>query len=95
MPPIVVILPDAQEVRVRLHARQQMKDGWRYQVGILIWQDGVEGIAEAVEQRMWVAPGHARPIPGVSYEHVPTQRLSATGTIVQAVHTLLTCSYSG
>ncbi|MGW8358307.1 DUF6233 domain-containing protein [Streptomyces wedmorensis] len=80
MPPIIVILPDAQEVRGRLHARRQTKDGWHYQVGILIWRDGTESIAEPAEQRMWVAPGHVRPIPGVSYAHVPTHRLSAAGT---------------
>ncbi|MGW5434560.1 DUF6233 domain-containing protein [Streptomyces sp. NPDC004059] len=25
-----------------------------------------------------MSPAHARPVPGVSYEHVPTHRLSAT-----------------
>ncbi|MEV4590972.1 DUF6233 domain-containing protein [Streptomyces chartreusis] len=78
VPPICVILPDAQEVRGRLHARRQVKDGWLYQVGILVWQDGSNGSAEPAEQRVWVSPAHARPLPGVSYEHVPTHRLSAT-----------------
>ncbi|MFE9927138.1 hypothetical protein ACFYQA_38175 [Streptomyces sp. NPDC005774] len=68
VPPICVILPDAQEVRGRLHARRQVKDGWLYQVGILLWQDGINGSAEPAEQRVWVSPAHARPVPGVSYE---------------------------
>ncbi|MEV5012616.1 DUF6233 domain-containing protein [Streptomyces sp. NPDC055692] len=80
VPPIFVILPDAQEVRGRLHARRQVKDGWLYQVGILVWQNGTYGLAEPAEQRVWVNPAHARPVPGVSYEHVPTHRLSATDT---------------
>ncbi|MFE8950457.1 DUF6233 domain-containing protein [Streptomyces sp. NPDC007856] len=78
--PIVVILPDAQEIRGRLHARRQVKDGWLYQVGILVWQNGTNGSVEPAERRVWVPPAHARPIPGVSYEHVPTHRLSATDT---------------
>ncbi|MGW9030905.1 DUF6233 domain-containing protein [Streptomyces sp. NPDC055722] len=80
VPPIFVILPDAQEVRGRLHARRQVKDGWLYQIGILVWQDGTNGSAEPAEQRVWVSPAHARPVPGVSYEHVPTHRLSETDT---------------
>ncbi|MFD4976234.1 DUF6233 domain-containing protein [Streptomyces sp. NPDC058424] len=80
VPPIFVILPDAQEVRGRLHARRQVKDGWLYQVGILVWQNGTYGLAEPAEQRVWVSPAHARPVPGVSYEHVPTRRLSGTDT---------------
>ena len=78
VPPICVILPDAQEVRGLLHARRQVRDGWLYQVGILVWQNGTNGSAEPAEQRVWVSPTHARPVPGVSYEHVPTHRLSAT-----------------
>ncbi|MGW1364985.1 DUF6233 domain-containing protein [Streptomyces chartreusis] len=43
-----------------------------------MWQDGTNGSAEPAEQRVWVSPAHARPLPGVSYEHVPTYHLSAT-----------------
>ncbi len=82
--PIFVILPDAQEVRGRLHARRQVKDGWLYQVGILVWQNGTNGLGEPAEQRVWVSPAHARPVPGVSYEHVPTHRLSPTDTPPQS-----------
>ncbi|MEV0186279.1 DUF6233 domain-containing protein [Streptomyces sp. NPDC050625] len=81
--PIFVILPDAQEVRGQLHARRQMKDGWLYQVGILVWQNDTNGSAEPAEQRVWVSPAHARPVPGVSYEHVPTRRPSGTDTASQ------------
>lgn len=79
-PSIFVVLPDGQEVRGRLHARRQVQDGWLYQVGILVWQDGANGSAEPAEQRVWVPPAHARPVPGVSYEHVPTRRLSGEAT---------------
>lgn len=34
--PIMVTLPGGHEIRARLHARCQTKDGWRYQVGVLI-----------------------------------------------------------
>jgi hypothetical protein len=73
-PPICVVLPDGQEVRGRLHARRRAKDGWLYQVGILVWQDATNGLAEPAEQRVWVSTAYARPVPGVSYEHVPTRR---------------------
>ncbi|MGW7201308.1 DUF6233 domain-containing protein [Streptomyces chryseus] len=71
-PPICVILPDGQEVRARLHARRRHTDGWQYQVGILTWQDGRNDTAEPVEHRAWISPAHARPLPDVSYQHVPT-----------------------
>ncbi|WP_406190255.1 DUF6233 domain-containing protein [Streptomyces sp. NBC_01017] len=71
-PPICLVLPDGQEVRGRLHARRRAEDGWLYQVGILVWQDATSGPAEPAEQRVWVSPAHARPVPGVSYQHVPT-----------------------
>ncbi|MET8413153.1 DUF6233 domain-containing protein [Streptomyces sp. NPDC005195] len=83
VPSIFVVLPDAQEIRGRLHARRQVQDGWLYQVGILVWQDGANGSAEPAEQRAWVPPAHARPVPGVSYEHVPTHRVSGTGSLSQ------------
>lgn len=79
-PPISVIFPDGQEVRGRLHARRKEKDGWQYQVGMLVWQDGPNGCAEPVEHRVWVSPAHARPVSGVSYQHVPTHRPSGTDT---------------
>ncbi|WP_351237181.1 DUF6233 domain-containing protein [Streptomyces sp. NPDC002133] len=75
-PPIVVVLPDGQEVRARLHARRQVRGGWRYQVGVLMWREGASGGVEPVEYRAWVTPEQARPVPGVSYEQVPTHRLT-------------------
>ncbi|MFI8829286.1 DUF6233 domain-containing protein [Streptomyces sp. NPDC053431] len=74
----MVTLPGGQEIRARLHARRQVKDGWRYQVGFLIWQDAAGDDVEAAEHRVWVSPAHARPVPGISYEHVPTLRASRT-----------------
>jgi Family of unknown function (DUF6233) len=78
--PIMVTLPGGHEIRARLHARRWTKDGWRYQVGVLIWQDAADGGVEPVEHRAWVSPAHARPVPGISYEHVPTRRASQTGS---------------
>ncbi|GAA3905850.1 hypothetical protein GCM10022207_89040 [Streptomyces lannensis] len=78
--PITVTLPGGQEIRARLHARRQTKDGWQYQVGVLIWQDTADGGVEAVEHRAWVSPAHARPVPGISYDHVPTSRASQIGS---------------
>ncbi|WP_406054134.1 DUF6233 domain-containing protein [Streptomyces sp. NBC_01077] len=72
-PPITVILPDGQEVRARLHARRRQENGWQYQVGILIWRNSPNGAAEPAEHRAWVSPAHARPLPDVSYQHVPTR----------------------
>ncbi|WP_353962912.1 DUF6233 domain-containing protein [Streptomyces sp. NBC_01571] len=74
------VLPDGQEVRGRLHARRQGRGSWLYQVGILVWKDSVDGSAEPAEQRFWVSPAHARPVPDVSYEHVPTRRASGPGS---------------
>ena len=76
-PPILVVLPDGQELRARLHARRRQQDGWQYQVGIQLWQDR-NGSARAAEHRVWVSPLQARPIPGVSYRNVPTHRPSPT-----------------
>lgn len=79
--PIMVTLPGGHEIRARLHARRQTKDGWQYQVGVLIWQDAADGGVEPVEHRAWVSSAHARPVRGISYEHVPTRRASQTGSI--------------
>lgn len=70
-PPIVGVLPDGQEVRARLHARRQDKGGWRYRIGIQLWQDAANGDAQAAEHRAWVSTSQARPIPGVSYPTAP------------------------
>lgn len=76
-PPIFVVLPDGQEVRGRLLARRQQRDGWRYQIGIQLWRDRGNSSAVAGEHRAWVSPAQVRPIPGVSYRNVPTRRPSS------------------
>jgi hypothetical protein len=77
----VVVLPDGQEVRGWLHARRQKKDGWQYQVGMLVWQDGPNGSAERVEHRVWVSPAPTHALyPVFPYQHVSTHRLSGTDT---------------
>ncbi|MEV2236375.1 hypothetical protein AB0H69_48695 [Streptomyces phaeochromogenes] len=70
----MVTLPSGQIVRARFHARRRTNGGWQYQVGVLVWQDTADGIAEPAEHRAWVSPAHVQPIPSISYQHVPTQR---------------------
>ncbi|MFM9681714.1 DUF6233 domain-containing protein [Streptomyces brasiliscabiei] len=74
-PPITVVLPDDQEVTGRLHERQQTPEGWLYKVSVPAWmvQDG-----QVVPSwyTVWVqAPAHVKPVDGVSYDDVPTERL--------------------
>lgn len=72
-PRVRVTLSDGQYVIARLHQRKQWpKVGWMYQVGIPAWTNTEEGV-EAREYRVWLIPGkQVDPIPGVSYEDVPT-----------------------
>ncbi|MFI5635141.1 DUF6233 domain-containing protein [Streptomyces sp. NPDC051664] len=42
-----------------------------------MWRGSTSDGVEAVEHRTWVSPVQARPVPGVSYEHVPTHRRSS------------------
>jgi hypothetical protein len=76
-----VILPDAQELRGRLHAKQQFeRGGWMYWVGIAMWADVPETESvEPAEYRVWLTAEQARPVPGVSYDRVPTHRLHREG----------------
>lgn len=80
-PPIIVILPDDQEVIGRLHGRRQTPEGWLYKVSVPAWmvQDG-----KVVPSwyTVWVqAPAHVRPVDGVSYNAVPTERLEKPSTV--------------
>lgn len=92
-PPIVVVLPDSQEVRARLHARRHDKGGWRYQIGIQLWQDTANSDVRAAEHRAWVSPAQARPIPGVSYQDVPTHRPSPADSPPQRSRPAWTLQY--
>lgn len=86
-PSIRVILPDGQELRGRLHARQQFeKGGWMYLVGLPMWADvpATESV-EPREYRVWLTPEQARPIAGVSYAAVPTHPLYGDGSSASAV----------
>ncbi|MFG2800588.1 DUF6233 domain-containing protein [Streptomyces pseudovenezuelae] len=74
-PPIWVILPDKQEVVGCLHERRQTPDGWLYKVSVPAWRNE-DGRVEPAWYTVWVqAPTHVRPVDGVSYDHVPTERL--------------------
>lgn len=77
-PPVRVLLPDGeQQITGRLHARQQTTSGWRYWIGVPLWQNvGPEGEGiEPAEYRVWLSDAQARPIDGITYD-VPTHRLS-------------------
>ncbi|MFJ6393963.1 DUF6233 domain-containing protein [Streptomyces sp. NPDC091972] len=70
--------PD-QEVVARLWKRQQTPTGWLYQVGLPAYRNSEDGGVEAAEYRVWVrAPEHVRPVDGVDYDQVDTERLERT-----------------
>jgi hypothetical protein len=80
-PPILVVLPDGQVVRGRLHERRQWPiAGWMYWVGIAMWAtDGPRERVEAHEYRVWLTPEQAKPVEGTSYDAVPTHPLPREG----------------
>ncbi|MFJ4007701.1 DUF6233 domain-containing protein [Streptomyces sp. NPDC090023] len=81
--PVRVVLPadpvlgqSEQEVIARLWKRRQTATGWMYLVGLPSYTSGADGGVEVAEHRMWVrAPDHVRPVDGVDYEQVTTERL--------------------
>ncbi|MEU3657857.1 DUF6233 domain-containing protein [Streptomyces sp. NPDC032161] len=76
--PVRVLLPNGEKVTGRLWARRQLRDGWLYQVGLPDYRNspGEPVEVEAAEYRGWVrAAEHVRPVEGVSYDQVPTERL--------------------
>jgi hypothetical protein len=81
--PVRVVLPadpvlgqPQQEVLARLWKRRQTETGWLYLVGLPPYRDGEDGSVETAEYRVWVrAPEHVRPVDGVDYETVLTERL--------------------
>ncbi|MFB6884149.1 DUF6233 domain-containing protein [Streptomyces noursei] len=84
--PVRVVLPDGQEIVARLWARRQLPDGWRYQVGLPSYRNPQDGGVEAAEYRVWVrAPEHVRPVDGVSYDAVPTERLTPSAPVDEAL----------
>ncbi|MFC8919584.1 DUF6233 domain-containing protein [Streptomyces sp. NPDC057116] len=74
-PAIRVLLPDGQEINGVLHERQKTPDTWLHLVGILVWNTTGPGEVEAAEYRSWIDTDHVRPLPGVSYDAVPTRPL--------------------
>ncbi|MFF7189601.1 DUF6233 domain-containing protein [Streptomyces sp. NPDC008222] len=81
--PVRVVLPadpvlghPEQEVVARLWRRRQTETGWLYLVGLPSYRDLEDGDVEAAEYRVWVrAPEHVRPVDGVDYDQVVTDRL--------------------
>ncbi|MDQ0935099.1 hypothetical protein QFZ49_005070 [Streptomyces turgidiscabies] len=81
--PVRVVLPadpvlghPEQEVVARLWRRRQTETGWLYLVGLLpSFRDREDGGVEAAD-RVWVrAPDHVRPVDGVDYDQVVTEKL--------------------
>ncbi|WP_412080823.1 DUF6233 domain-containing protein [Streptomyces sp. SCL15-4] len=84
--PVRVLLPGGQEVVARLWARRQLPGGWRYHIGIPVYKNGPGDTVEAAEYRVWVrAPDHVRPVPGVSYDQVPTEYLPKPSVVDQVL----------
>ena len=83
--PVRVVLPAdpllgtaQQEVVARLWKRRQTESGWVYLVGMPSYRDREDGGVEAAEYRVWVrAPDHVRPVDGVDYDQVATERLQS------------------
>ncbi|GAA2623760.1 hypothetical protein GCM10010307_09410 [Streptomyces vastus] len=51
--------------------------GWAYLVGLPAFRNGEGGSVEAAEYRVWVrALEHVRPVDGVDYDQVVTERLN-------------------
>ncbi|MEU0698154.1 DUF6233 domain-containing protein [Streptomyces niveus] len=81
-----VLLPDGQELTARLWSRRQLPDGWVYLVGLPVYSNGPDGAVEASEYRVWVrAPEHVRPVAGISYDGVPTERLPPPPPVREAL----------
>ncbi|MFE6819599.1 DUF6233 domain-containing protein [Streptomyces sp. NPDC057675] len=82
--PIRVVLPDGQEIVGRLYARRQLPEGWVYLVSIPVYRNPSDGHVESVEYRMWLRPqDHLRPVEGMSYESVPTERIEPPSLVEQ------------
>ncbi|MFB6756043.1 DUF6233 domain-containing protein [Streptomyces sp. NPDC056353] len=80
-PPITVVLPDDQEVTGLLLCRQQTPEGWLYKVSVPAWTN-IDGRVEPAWYTVWVeAPAHVKPIDGVSYDGVPTERMEKPSTV--------------
>ncbi|MGW4186230.1 DUF6233 domain-containing protein [Streptomyces albidoflavus] len=80
--PVVVVLPDGQKLTARLLARRETPRGWLYEVGLPAYSNTEDGDVQAAEYRVWVrAPEHVRPVDGVAYDAVPTERLPAPSAV--------------
>ncbi len=81
--PVRVVLPadpllgtEQQEIVARLWKQRQTETGWVFLVGLPSYRDLEDGGVEAAEYRVWVrAPDHVRPVDGVDYDQVATERL--------------------
>ncbi|MFF3323503.1 DUF6233 domain-containing protein [Streptomyces sp. NPDC002889] len=76
--PVLVILPDGQELGGLLHARLRTQRAWMYKVGLPAWQATEDGWVEPAQHVLWVPADCVRLLEGVPYEDVPTQELQPT-----------------
>ncbi|MEU3883065.1 DUF6233 domain-containing protein [Streptomyces californicus] len=84
--PILLVLPDGQEVTARLWARRETPRGWLYEVGLPAYRNTADGDVQVAEYRVRVrAPDHVRPVDGVSYYAVPTERLPPPSSVREAL----------
>ncbi|MEV0222180.1 hypothetical protein [Streptomyces sp. NPDC050704] len=73
LPPITVVLLDGQELRGRLHEREQTRRGpWTHCVGLALWATK-NGTTEPAEHVVWLPADQVRPVDGSSYDAVPTR----------------------
>ncbi|MEU5090643.1 DUF6233 domain-containing protein [Streptomyces sp. NPDC021356] len=78
LPPDPVLGHPEQEIVARLWRRRQTENGWVFQVGLPSYEGSEDGALRAAEYRVWVrAPEHVRPVDGVDYDQIPTDRLEA------------------
>ncbi|MFF4961432.1 DUF6233 domain-containing protein [Streptomyces sp. NPDC001222] len=84
--PVRVVLPadpvlghPGQEVVARLWRRRPTEAGWLYLVGLPSYRGLEDGGVQPAEYRGWVhAPDHVRPIDGIDYDQVVTEKLEKT-----------------
>ncbi|MFF5808290.1 DUF6233 domain-containing protein [Streptomyces sp. NPDC012746] len=74
-PPVLLTLPDQQEIRARLLARRWTPAGWRFKVAVPLWSVTIRQTIEPVEYAVWVPADarYVRPVEGAVYDGVPTE----------------------
>ncbi|WP_327321346.1 DUF6233 domain-containing protein [Streptomyces sp. NBC_01210] len=76
LPPVLVVLPDGQELNGLLHARLQTQRAWMYQVSLPTWQVTADEWVEPAQYMVWVPADYVRLLEGIVYDDVPAQGLA-------------------